>query len=100
VSTHDICAGDGGALLNTLASMPVDVSNNIASRLSPETRALLTSTAEISAVTNSTPEKPDTTSLAGALARLGPADATLVMSGLTPQARTAIGAVAAGSACP
>ena len=40
------CAGDGGALLATVVSMPTDVMNDVVSRLSAPTRALLTSAAE------------------------------------------------------
>ena len=59
-------------------------SNDVVSRLSAPTRALLASAAEQNAITV-VAETPDTASLAGALARVGPADAAVLMSGLSPR---------------
>ena len=94
------CPGDGGALLATMASMPVAVSSDIMSRLSNPTRALLASAAEQSAISRTTPATPDATTLSSALSRVGRSDAVLVTSGLSPQTRAGIAATAAGSACP
>ncbi len=93
------CAGDGGALLATMVSMPIDVSSDIMSRLSAPTRALLASAVEQSAITRTTPDTPDATALSAALSRVAPGDATLLMRGLSPQTRDAIAAQAGGSAC-
>ena len=61
------CAGDGGALLATMVSMPIDVSSDIMRRLSASTRALLASAVEQSAITRTTPSTPDATVLSAAL---------------------------------
>jgi hypothetical protein len=95
----DACAGDGGALLATVVAMPIEVSSDIASRLSAPTRALLASAVEQSAITRTTPGPPDAAVLSAALSRVAPADAMLVMGGLSPQTRDAIAAQAGGSAC-
>jgi hypothetical protein len=95
----DACAGDGGALLATMVSMPIDVSSDIMSRLSAPTRALLASAVEQSAITRTTPGPPDATVLAAALSRVAPGDAMLLMRGLSPETRDAIAAQAGGSAC-
>jgi len=92
------CAGDGGALLVTLASLPLDVSTDIMSRLSQPTRALLAIAAEQSAITRTTPETPDSATLSAAIARVGRQDAAVLMSALAPQTGAAVG-VASGSAC-
>jgi hypothetical protein len=94
------CPGDGGALLATMASMPIDVSSDIMSRLSDPTRALLSSAVEQSVISRSMPEAPDTTTLSAALLRVGATDAALLTSGLSSQTREAIAAAAAASACP
>ena len=93
------CAGDGGALLATVVSMPTDVMNDVVSRLSTPTRALLTSAAEQNAQINVVAETPDPASLSGALARVGPADTAVVMSGLSPETRAAISGTTADVAC-
>ncbi len=93
------CAGDGGALLATVASMPIDVTNDVVSRLSAPTRALLTSAAETNAQVNIVAEARDTATLAGALARVGSADAAVVMSGLSPETRAAVSGTTAEAAC-
>ena len=92
------CAGDGGALLASLASLPIDVSNDIMSRLSQPTRALMASAVEQSAITGTRPEMPDSATLSAAIARVGDRDAAVLMSGLAPQTQTAIGAPR-GSTC-
>ncbi len=92
------CAGDGGAVLATVASMPIDVANDIASRLSAPTRALLASAIEQSAITRTVPGAPDTATLATALSRLDEGDAAVVMSGLSPDIREAV-AGTAGAPC-
>ena len=92
------CAGDGGVLLVTLASLPLDVSTDIMSRLSLPTRALLASAAEQSAITRTTPETPDSATLSAAIARVGRQDAAVLMSALAAQTGAAVG-VASGSAC-
>jgi hypothetical protein len=97
--TADVCAGDGGALLASVAAMPVDVSNDIMSRLSAPTRALLSTAAEMSAISESTPQMPDPETLAAVLSRVRPADAAALTGGLSPQTRAAIAATASGSAC-
>jgi hypothetical protein len=79
--------------------MPIEVSSDIASRLSAPTRALLASAVEQSAMTRTTPGPPDAAVLSAALSRVAPADAMLVMGGLSPQTRDAIAAQAGGSAC-
>jgi hypothetical protein len=95
----DVCAGDGGALLASVAAMPVDVSNDIASRLSAPTLALLGTAAEMSAISGTTPEMPDPETLASVLSRVRPADAAVLTGGLSSQTRAAIADTAAGSAC-
>ena len=95
----DVCAGDGGALLASVAAMPVDVANDIASRLSAPTRALLSTTAEMSAIVGATPEMPDPMTLAAALSRVRAADAAVLTGGLSPETKAAIAATPSGSAC-
>jgi hypothetical protein len=92
------CPGDGGALLAGLVSLPIDVSNDIMTRLSPTTRALVVSAVEQSAITRTRPEVPDAATLSAAIARVGPRDAAVLMGGLAPQTRTAVGAPR-GSTC-
>jgi hypothetical protein len=95
----DVCAGDGGALLASVAAMPLDVSNDIVSRLSAPTRALLSTTAEMGAIVGAAPEMPDPETLAGALSRVPSADALVLTGGLSPQTRAAIAAMPSGSVC-
>ena len=99
--TEDVesCPGDGGALLVTMASMPIDVSSDIMGRLSAPTRALVASAVEQSVITRTTPGPPDAATLSAVLARVGSADAGLVMSGLSSQTRDLIAAQPRGSAC-
>ena len=100
VATSNTCPGDGGALLATVASMPSDVSaRSLFGRLSPATQALLTATARGSAETNSVPAVPDSATLAGALARVGPSDAAVIMSALPAQTQAGISATPTALAC-
>ena len=80
--------------------MPMDVSRDVVNRLSAPTRALVASAAEQNAEVNIAVETSDTAMLAGALARVGPADAAVLMSGLSPETRAVIASTTAGVACP
>lgn len=100
------CSGDGGSLLAVVGSMPADVYDRVVSRLSPQTRALLGGTALEIAVAADTggaataPAPPDASTLAGILARVGTNDARAIMSGLSPETRTAVSAASPGTASP
>jgi hypothetical protein len=95
----DVCAGDGGVLLASVAAMPVDVSNDIMSRLSAPTGALLSTAARLSAISETTPQVPDLQTLAAVLSRVRPADAAVLTGGLSPETRAAIATLPSGSAC-
>jgi hypothetical protein len=93
------CPGDGGALMVIVASMPVDISNDIMSRVSAPTRALIASAVELSAITRTTPEALDAATLSAALSRVGSADAALLTSWFSSQTQDALLVPADGSAC-
>ena len=87
------CLGDGGYLLAELSAIPTADASRVVGELSPQTRALLRSSALASAATSTTPSSPDPATLAAVLSRVGTHDATTVMSGLAPETRAAIGSI-------
>ena len=96
----DACAGDGGALLATMVSMPIDVSNDIMNRLSASTRALLARRRRAECDhPGRRPGRPMPRCSPRPSHHVAPADAMLLMRGLSPQTRDAIAAQAGGSAC-
>ena len=92
-TVHTTCSGDGGALFTVVTAMPTADAGRVTNQLSPQTRALLKSSALASAGTSTVPASPDPATLAAVFSRVGTQDATTVTSGLSPEARAAIGSI-------